>query len=229
MIKKEITLSDQKQYWEHHKNRRSFDHTVVSLFSRQRIDFLKRYLDTAEIISAFDYGCGDGFSCYYMNEFIPHIEGGDVSELMLSNNPLAKNLLHVLDGEHLPFSDNSFDMVYCWEVLHHVEHPNIVLKEIARVASRYVVVFEPNSYNLAQFLFGFFRKEERGTLRFNVRYLKRLARLSDLQIIHSSNVGWIFPNVTPTWIVPILEKLPYEFPFLPISCCLIAQKAKVIR
>ena len=229
MIKKKINLSDQKKYWEQHKNKRTFDHSIVNLFSQQRIDYLKQYLDVTKIKSAFDYGCGDGFSCYYMNKFIPHIEGGDVSEFMLRNNPLSKKFLHVLDGEHLPFSDNSFDMVYCWEVLHHVENPDIVMREMARVASNYVVVFEPNRNNIAQFLFGLFKKEERGTLRFNLKYLKRLAMSNDLRILHFSNVGWIFPNVTPTWIVPILKVLPYEFPFLPISCCLIAEKVKVGR
>jgi SAM-dependent methyltransferase len=219
-----LKLLYQKGYWKEHKNRRNFDHPVVALFAEQRIRYLTRYLNFNEIKTAFDYGCGDGFSCYYMARHIPHVEGGDVSEYMLEYNPLERSRLHLLDGEVLPFSNNSFDLVYCWEVLHHVESPERIIREMARVASKYVVLFEPNGLNLAQFLFGLIKKEERGTLRFRKSYLKRLADACDLKILRLSNVGWIFPNVTPRWLYRLLKHLPLEFPILTISCCLIAQK-----
>jgi len=219
-----LKLLYQKKYWKEHKNKRKFDHPIVEFFSIQRIQYLTRNLFFDEIGSAFDYGCGDGFSCYYMGRFIRHVEGGDISEYMLENNPLERSRLHILNGDVLPFSNNSFDLVYCWEVLHHVESPERILREMARVSSKYIVLFEPNGLNLAQFLFGLIKKEERGTLRFRKSYLRQLAATCDLKILRLSNVGWIFPNVTPHWLFLLLKYLPFEFPIFTISCCLIAQK-----
>ena len=42
------------------------------------------------------------------------------------------------DGYQLPFSDGSFDLVYCSHVIEHVEHPRILLRELPRVAQRQV-------------------------------------------------------------------------------------------
>lgn len=39
----------------------------------------------------------------------------------------------VAEGEHLPFADEEFDVVFCCDVLEHVESPPHVLKEISRV------------------------------------------------------------------------------------------------
>lgn len=36
-------------------------------------------------------------------------------------------------GEALPFADGSFDLVICWDVLEHVQNPDRLLAEIARV------------------------------------------------------------------------------------------------
>lgn len=36
-------------------------------------------------------------------------------------------------GEALPFADNSFDLVTCWDVLEHVQDPELLLAEISRV------------------------------------------------------------------------------------------------
>ena len=37
------------------------------------------------------------------------------------------------DGRRLPFEDASFPLVYCKQVLEHVEHPRELLSEVARV------------------------------------------------------------------------------------------------
>jgi SAM-dependent methyltransferase len=37
------------------------------------------------------------------------------------------------DGRRLPFEDSSFELVYCKQVLEHVEHPRELLAEVVRV------------------------------------------------------------------------------------------------
>lgn len=49
----------------------------------------------------------------------------------------------VADIERLPFEDRSFDLVYVHDGLHHLEHPELGLAEMARVARRWVSVTEP--------------------------------------------------------------------------------------
>lgn len=50
----------------------------------------------------------------------------------LELNNLESNL-QVLSAETLPFSDNFFDLIYSWGVIHHAENPEIILCEISRV------------------------------------------------------------------------------------------------
>jgi ubiquinone/menaquinone biosynthesis C-methylase UbiE len=41
--------------------------------------------------------------------------------------------LQQIDAEELPFSDNFFDIVYSWGVIHHSANPEKIIKEIRRV------------------------------------------------------------------------------------------------
>ncbi|MBA3717023.1 MAG: methyltransferase domain-containing protein [Actinobacteria bacterium] len=49
----------------------------------------------------------------------------------------------VADAENLPFADRSFDLVYVHDGLHHLEHPEAGLAEMARVARLAVSITEP--------------------------------------------------------------------------------------
>lgn len=50
------------------------------------------------------------------------------------------------DGYRIPYPDKTFDMAYCSHVLEHVEHPRLLLRELARVSAHQV--FEiPLDYN----------------------------------------------------------------------------------
>jgi SAM-dependent methyltransferase len=46
----------------------------------------------------------------------------------------------------LPYDANSFDIAYLRGVLHHMDQPQLAIREAVRVAST-VVVIEPNGYN----------------------------------------------------------------------------------
>jgi SAM-dependent methyltransferase len=52
--------------------------------------------------------------------------------------------------KRLPFEDQSFDTVVCWDVLEHLEHPQALFAELARVAHRDVLVSLPNPWNAAR-------------------------------------------------------------------------------
>ncbi len=49
-----------------------------------------------------------------------------------------------LDAEDMGLADDSFDLVFAHEVLHHCRSPHRALCEMLRVAQKYVLVLEPN-------------------------------------------------------------------------------------
>lgn len=216
----------QKQFWANNKNARGFDHPVVEFFARQRIDYVRRHIDLTKVDSAFDVGCGDGFATYYFAQSIPRVEGGDISELMLEHNPLGRDALRVIDAENLDLPDASYDLVYLWEVLHHLKDPARAVREMSRVSRRYVVIFEPNRANVLQFGFGLLNREERGTLRSSKAYLEGLARQAGLEIVACDYCGKIPPNKTPGWLFEIMKRLPFESTRVSgISVALIAARS----
>jgi SAM-dependent methyltransferase len=226
MTSRYLSRDYQQQYWDVNKNPRGFDHPVVECFARQRIDYLKRYVDFAAVESAFDVGCGDGFATHYFEQLVQTVEGGDISELMLEHNPLDRRLLRVIDAEDLELPDDAYDLVYMWDVLHHLRDPGAAVREMARVSRRYVILFEPNRANALQCAFGLLNRQERGTLRSSKTYLQGLVRQAGLEIVASDYCGKLPPNKTPEWLLGLVKRLPFQSSRLTgISVAIIARKA----
>ncbi len=211
------TDAEQIAHWERYDKYRPCDHPVVRFFATQRIDFLRRHVDFADIHSALDVGCGNGFSTYYMHRHVPEIWAVDRSEHMLARHPL-RHEGHVsrADALALPFEDRRFDLVYAWELLHHIGEPLCAVQEMVRVSRRYVLLVEPNPLNPAQLAYALLDHEHRWVLRFRAGYLRRLARAAGLRIVFATTGGWVLPNRMPEFLLPVMRRLPYRF-FLGIS------------
>lgn len=94
-----------------------------------------------------DAGCGEGFVADILQTAIPtaKITGFDVLDdsvtLAQMRNP--RGTFAVGDIYAIDHADNSFEVVYCFEVLEHLHQPDKALAELARVASKYVVLSVP--------------------------------------------------------------------------------------
>jgi len=94
-----------------------------------------------------DAGCGEGFVADILQTALPtaKITGFDVLEdsvaLARLRNP--RGTFSVGDIYAIDQPDNSFDVVYSFEVLEHLHEPDKALAELARVASKYVVLSVP--------------------------------------------------------------------------------------
>jgi SAM-dependent methyltransferase len=83
-----------------------------------------------------DLGCGTGDSVDLFRSVDPDVEwvGVDVERSPeVSGRTRADAEFVTFDGRKLPFDDASFELVYCKQVLEHVDHPRELIAEVARV------------------------------------------------------------------------------------------------
>jgi len=202
----------QKKFWENHNiiKRRHPSHPVIKAYVAPKIQFIQKNIPLTKDTTLLDVGCGNGFFTYYFAK-ICQVTGLDFSKQMLSINPHYR--LVYSDAENLPFSDESFDITFCASLLHHLGDPGKAIQEMKRVAKKYIIISEPNRNNPFLFLFNFIRKEERGGLKFTKNYLLNLGRNFGLKDINCLVAGMLFPNKTPSILLPILRNLNFRHPW----------------
>jgi SAM-dependent methyltransferase len=90
-----------------------------------------------------DVPCGTGRLRGVLERRGMRYVGADVSHAMLAEAATDRDAALVLaDAEHLPFAENSFDVVVCCRLLHHLHDEEVlesVVRELVRVSSRMVI------------------------------------------------------------------------------------------
>jgi SAM-dependent methyltransferase len=88
-----------------------------------------------------DVGCGDGLIDEMILAHRPDvtIDGIDVFLRPQLRIPVIK-----FDGERIPYSDNTFDVVLLLDVLHHTIDPLVLLKEAQRVSQEHIIIKDHN-------------------------------------------------------------------------------------
>lgn len=204
----------QKDFWESEKQikrRRPF-HPVIRAFVLPKIKFIQENISLTKDTSLLDVGCGNGFFTYYFRQ-ICQVTGLDFSRQMLAMNPHDTDKLILGEAENLPFPNDSFDIVFCSNLLHHLQNPAKALAEMKRTAKTYIIVSEPNRNNPFLFIFNLLKKEERKALKFNKKYLIKLGEKIGLKKINVLISGLIFPNKTPVFLLPLLNNFNFPQPW----------------
>lgn len=111
---------------------------VPSDHARQsRADHLApRVLDAARRPDVLDLGCGSGDSIDFFRQTTPGVRwvGVDIEDSAeVRTRTRSDAEFHVFDGEHIPFGDHTFDLVFCVQVLEHVARVAPLLADAARV------------------------------------------------------------------------------------------------
>jgi ubiquinone/menaquinone biosynthesis C-methylase UbiE len=98
-----------------------------------------------------EVGAGDGSILHFLNEWgfgkeLYALEIAESGVEVIRNRKLG-NLVEVktFDGYHIPYEDDSFDLIILAHVLEHVEHERLLLRELKRVA-KHIVIEVPLDY-----------------------------------------------------------------------------------
>jgi len=98
--------------------------------------------------TALDVGCREGVQTKWLKDRGYEVKSVDIKKVF-------KNCIIVDLNEKLPFNDKSFDLIWCSEVLEHLDNPVFIKTEFRRVLKPKgeMILTTPNSYSWI-FLFG---------------------------------------------------------------------------
>lgn len=200
----------QKKFWEKDKSkRRSSEHPIVRYVFESKAKKLKYLTNDIHPQSILDCGCGNGFFQTYLSKtFNLECAGLDFSSEMIRFNPNPNTI--IASVTNIPFKDNSFDIVVCHGLLHHLpkESHLLAVNEMARVARYYLFLAEPNRNNPAIALFSIIKPEERCALLFSKKYLQKLCKQNkQLSIVKIFTDLLVLPNKTPLFLFPVMKRL----------------------
>jgi len=111
----------------------------------RRLQMVRRHVGL-EGKRILDIGCGVGAFVRRLREFTPEVYGFDIDRDSVTTGAEELPNLALAVGEHMPYPDASFDVIFLHEVLEHVDDDVATLKEARRVLAPggRVVIFVPN-------------------------------------------------------------------------------------
>lgn len=105
------------------------------------VELVRRYCHGER---ALEVGCGTGLILSRVAEFAPQAVGIDLSAGMLARARDRGLAVAQASATELPCADDSFDVVFSFKVLAHIEQIHMAMNEMARVT-------RPGGYVLAEF------------------------------------------------------------------------------
>jgi ubiquinone/menaquinone biosynthesis C-methylase UbiE len=186
------------------------DPTFLS-FIQTRNKFILRVCEKlGKKLKICDVGAGTGLASIELKKTLPRddfVVEVDYSSHLLSKFKSGGRVC--ADGLQLPFRDNTFDIVFCMDFLHHVNDIKRGVEDMLRVSKNYVIIIEPNKLNPIYFLYGLVNKEERGIL--HVGYKKMIRILNDnkysIHFIEPFPFHLYLMRTPYAWLSKIMEAL----------------------
>jgi len=114
---------------------------MITKYRPRVLEKLLQIVTPLEITSALDFGAGDGYFATHI-EKISGIRKIVAVDVVKRKHSLLEPLLY--DGQKLPFEDQSFDLVYAVDVVHHCLDPIKALDDMMRCTHRYLLLKDHN-------------------------------------------------------------------------------------
>lgn len=156
------------------------------------IKIAEMHFDNPKSITVLDIGSGIGLTDRHLSGHFTNLHGIDVEEDVVKKasacNPGVKYNLY--DGLNLPFEDNSLDMVFAINVMHHVppDNWNNFVKEMHRAvrSGGISMVFEHNPLNPLTRLAVSRCEFDRDAVLIHKKILKKIFRTSGFKSANES-------------------------------------------
>lgn len=195
---------------------------------RSRI-FRKLNIKYSEDFKILNFGCGQGHDNIDFADQSRFVVGIDIEPFEeWSGLKVQNSNFIVCNGCFLPFKDNSFDIIFVKDVLHHINECDLVLREILRAVKTNgtVYILESNRYNPISYLHMTLLKKHQ---HFNKTYFKKLiiSQFSRDNVIFSSFEAHVIPLKSSLLrsmfysIENIMEKTPFINKFLSYNLAVI--------
>ena len=195
---------------------RPYDHPMILAFTQPKIEWIFKHL-TLRSPAILEVGAGNGYFSFHLMQR-GALTATDVSDHQLQFNPAPrKELCSVYD---LPYPDNTFDLVFGSNLLHHLDQPELAVKEMVRVSKKYVVVSEPNNLNPILYIGSLLIPAERKAALFSRDHVTKLLN-GGLELLHHTyQGGLLLPNRTPGFLFKYSKpESRSRFSFFQIFIC----------
>lgn len=117
------TFKLEKDYWWHVSKRRLVQQVI------------RKSVNGNKDVRILDAGCGTGIMMSELSNYFPNVYGLDKSPLALAfcRKRGLRDVHHGNLERRLPFKDGTFDVVICLDVIEHLNHDGLALKEFRRI------------------------------------------------------------------------------------------------
>lgn len=114
------------------------------------LNYIKKIANDYRIKTFLDVGCGTGRGIEFLMNNGFDATGVDSSQELMNQgvirNPALKSHMYCEDAYHLPYGDSSFDAVCAFGILHHLKYPDLVIREMLRIARKAVFISDSNRF-----------------------------------------------------------------------------------
>ncbi len=193
-----------REHWERHASYRDAGAASARAFADPKAARIAAVLGLGGHEPILDVGAGTGHLTEAFRRRGHPVTALDASPAMLGRNPGPRRVLG--DAARLPFRPRAFAVAVESNLLHHVEDPVLVLREMSRVASAAIATIEPNRNHPPMFLFSLLVRAEWPALRFTTSHLRELAARAGLSPLLLECSGWVYQNKTPRPVAGLLGK-----------------------
>lgn len=201
----------QRRYWEARERFLDPRDAAPTAFAEPKLDWVERHVELGPDTTVLDVGAGNGTLTWPLSRRSKRVVGLDRSENLLRRSPCTGRMVQG-DATVLPFADRTFDVVVESNFLHHAADPVAVLREMARVSRRHVLLIEPNRFHPPMAVFMALSRPDWRGLRFDREHLAQLVDAAGLRLVAASAQGAIYPNATPARVLGRLARFDAPTP-----------------
>jgi SAM-dependent methyltransferase len=203
--------TNQAAHWDRRRFYRAPESPAARAFAEPKLDWICRELGVEADASVLDVGAGNGLFTWWWSRRVRHVVGIELSENMIARSSCPE-LMRVGDAYDLPFPDDSFDVVFSGNLLHHLDRPADALREMGRVSRGRVAVCEGNRNHPPMATFGVVSRVCRGLLHYSKRTLPDLATAAGLDVVGVRLHGYVYENVSPEITLGFARRLEARLP-----------------